>query len=141
MLLIILLVSSNEQSVALGNGSCIEVPPVLVNQSLYVAWPGDPDCICPLCNDGNCVLGNCQCYSRSSFAPELNTRMSGNNILCWSNLITSRNNSKVHFFTESTVCNGTGLRSGPTFSKRFIGSSTFLVRGKLIQLIYKKRIQ
>lgn len=127
--------SSNELSIAIGNSSCIEVPPVLAHQSLYVVWPGDPDCICPLCNDGNCVLANCQCYSRSSFAPELNTGTSGNNILCWSNLITSKNNSKIHFFAETTVCNGTRLRSGPVFSKRFIGSSKFLIRGKLSQFV------
>ena len=128
------LVSSNEQSVALGNSSCIEVPPVLVHQSLYAVWPGDPDCICPLCNDGNCVLGNCQCYGSSSFAPELNTGISGNAMLCWSNLDNSKNNSKIHFITETTVCNGTGLRFGPVFSKRFVGSSEFLVRGKLLQI-------
>ena len=121
--------SSNELSVAIGNSSCIEVPPVSAHQSLYVAWPGDPDCICPLCNDGNCVLANCQCYSirRSSFALELSTGTSGNNNLYWSNIITSKNNSKVHFFAETTACNGSYLRSGPVFSKRFIGSSQFLV--------------
>ena len=128
------IVSSIEQSVALGNSSCIEVPPALVHQSLYVVWPGDPDCICPLCNDGNCVLSNCRCYSSSSFAPELNAVISGNTMLCWSNFDNSKNNSKIHYIAETTVCNGTGLRLGPVFSKRFVGSSEFLVRGKLSQI-------
>ena len=67
------IVSMNERSVALGNSSCIEVPPVLsyLYQSLYIVWPGDPDCIYPLCNDGSCVLGNCQCYSSSSFCTRI----------------------------------------------------------------------
>ena len=129
----LIIVSSNEQSVVLGNSSCIEVPPVSVHQSLYVVWPGDPDCICPMCNDGNCVLGNCQCYSSSSFAPEINIGISGNAMLCWSNLENNRNNSKIHFFVEIIPCSS-NTGSHPLFNKRFVGSSKFVVRGKMLQI-------
>lgn len=123
--------SSDEHSVALGNTSCLEVPPIPLHQSLYVVWSGDNDCICPLCNDGNCVLSNCQCYTTTSFTPELSTGVMSNTQLCWSNIGYNRNNSNVHFFTEAKVCNGTDS----FISKVFVSTSKFLVRGMLINEI------
>ena len=63
---------SQEVSVALGDNGCSKVPDIPEHQSLYAVWPSDDgtDCICPLCDDGDCVLSNCECYN-STFAPEL----------------------------------------------------------------------
>ena len=92
--------------------SCLKVPTISPTESLYVVWPGDneDDCICPLSNDGHCIiLTNCECYS-SSFAPGL--RLTGASTsdkgsvynLCWSNFLAKHNNSNVYFFYESTEC-------------------------------------
>ena len=56
----------------LKDGGCLKIPVILKEQSLYAVWPSDEniDCICPLCDDRNCVLSNCECYN-ATFGPEI----------------------------------------------------------------------
>ena len=87
-------VYSNELSIPLGEGECLEVPKVAKQQSLYDVWSSD-----------DCVLSNCECYNTSTFQPEIKLNSSSFTpddtaySLCWSNLITDRN-SKMFFFYE-----------------------------------------
>ena len=79
---------------------CLKIP-VIKEQSLYAVWPSDEksDCICPLCDDGNCVLNNCECYN-ATFGPEILHDSTDNFSLCWPDLQTDKNNSRVYFFYE-----------------------------------------
>ena len=83
------------------------MPEIPEHQNLYIVWPSDKgtDCICPLCDNGNCVLSNCECYKKNmTFVPELQSNYS-KYTLCWSNLLTDRNNSYIYFFFEAQTHN------------------------------------
>ena len=125
-------VYSNELSIPLGEEECLEVPKLAKQQSLYAAWPeGDgTDSICPLCNDGRCVLSNCECYTASALQPELKSNSSGSTVtysLCWSNLIADRNNSKIFFFFEELICLENDKSS--FLSRKYDTNSIFVLRG------------
>ena len=127
-------VYSNELSIPLGEGECLEVPKLTKQQSLYAVWPNDDgtDCICPLCDDGKCVLSNCECYNASMFQPELKLNSSGSTpddtvySLCLSNLTTDRNNSKMSFFYEELSCTENDM---PFLSRKYDENSIFILRG------------
>ena len=83
------------------------MPEIPELQNLYVVWPSDngTDCICPLCDDGNCVLSNCECNKKKmTFVPELQSNFS-KYTLCWPNLLADRNNSHIYFFFEAQTHN------------------------------------
>ena len=116
---------------AVGNQSYLDVPRIPLDQSLYVVWPGDGDeCTCPLCDDHNCLLLDCECYNTTSFAPKLIYGATDNPQLYWSSVAYEKNNTSVYLFTEARVCGNT-LSSFIT--KIFFTNYTkFLVRGKSI---------
>ena len=122
---------TNEVSITLGDDGCLEVPKIHEIQSLYVVWPnGDnTDCICPLCDDSDCTLHNCECYN-SAFAPELQlksgTSLNGNYTLCWPRLSSDQNNSEVYFFFEvSTSSSDLSL-----INRVYGNNNNFVVRGE-----------
>ena len=96
---------SQKVTLTLGDDGCLEVPEIPQNQNLYVVWPSDDstDCICPLCDMGNCVLSKCECYKKNSTsAPKLSHNSTGYTI-CWPTLAPEKNNSNVHFFFEAMI--------------------------------------
>ena len=116
---------------AVGNQSYLDVPRIPPDQSLYVVWPGDGDeCTCPLCDDHNCLLRDCECYNTTSFAPKLINGATDNPQLYWSSVAYEKNNTSVFLFTEARVCGNT---LSPFITKIFFTNYTkFLVQGKSI---------
>ena len=129
-------VTSKEYSLALGDGCCLDVPRVLSSHSVSAVWAdqNEGSCTCPLCDsrDGECVLQKCHCYNSSSFAPTLSVGHINNAQLCWSNISYDRNNSVIHFFTETVfdmdICKSTDTIE--LVGKIFVSSARFLVVGK-----------
>ena len=122
------LVLTTEPSVALRTDGCLDVPELLPMKPLYAVWPsGDNDCVCPVCNDGNCTLNDCQCYSSSNLKPAVTT---SNSQICWPNLSADSNNSHIIFFSEARVCDSFNFTTTPFITKTFVSAARFLVRGK-----------
>lgn len=118
------------------NESCVEIPNVPPMQSLYIVWPsgGQQDCICPLCDDGNCVLTNCECYS--TLAPKLrptNTSLSYN--FCWpvSRLFNNSNVSDIqfYFFYETKNCEN-NITEVPFLGRKYISYVSIVNEGNFI---------
>ena len=120
----------------MGDG-CVDVPKIPSMQSLYIVWPGrnHQDCICPLCDDGNCVLKNCDCYSTP--APKLRstkfnttTRYS----FCWSqsDLPAVKHASKIqlYFFYETKNCANNDSKLVTPFLVRKYSSYIIITDGK-----------
>ena len=127
---------------------CVEIPKIPKMLSLYAVWPtyGEDDCICPLCNDGNCMLHDCGCYN-TSFAPELrlsstsSKRDEGSKYnLCWPNLMSANNETNVYFFFDALNCTDPGPECESSISRIYQGSYKFIVRGKLIPFIMMHKI-
>ena len=124
---------TQEQSVALGENSCLEIPILTSSpvQTVLAVWPSDngDSHICPLCNDGDCVLNNCHCYASASFVPTLSVGHANTAQLCWSNLGESRNNTNIHFLAESRVCDSDNYSTIPFIRTTLLSAVKFLVRG------------
>ena len=80
------------------------MPVILKDQSLYAVWSSDEfidvDCICPLCDDGNCVLNNCEYYN-ATIGPKVAYDSGDKFSLCWRSLEADMNNSYIYFFYEA----------------------------------------
>ena len=131
--LLLLTVTSQEQSIALGNISCLEVPMLTSSPmpTVLAVWPDDngDGCVYPLCNDGNCVLNNCHCYASTSFVPTLSVGNTSVAQLCWSYFGNNRNNTNVHLLAEARVCDNDDYSTTPFISETLIRVTKFLVRG------------
>ena len=83
---------------------CLRIPVIFKEQGLYAVWPSDhdenEDCICPLCDDGNCVLSNCECYNSTLGPKIIHDSQTDNFSLCWPDMQTDKNGSHVYFFYE-----------------------------------------
>ena len=109
-------------------GGCLKIPVILKEQSLYAVWPNDEntDCICPLCDDGNCILNNCECYN-ATFGPEIIHESTDNFSLCWSDLQTVKNNSHVYFFYEVLADPSQHM----TVTRKYEIAYNIIIRGEL----------
>ena len=136
------IVLTTEQSIALGTNGCLDVPSLLPMKPVYAVWPGDNsnDCTCPLCDDGNCMLNGCQCYSTSTFKPILNVGTTDNVQLCWPNVDVDRNNSNIILFSEARVCDSDNFTTTPIITKTFVKAQKYVVRGRCCNLQTEKSL-
>ena len=115
-----------DQAVALGDSTCLPLPMVPPLNTLLAVWSdgNQDDCVCPQCNDANCMMYDCHCYNTTSLMPTLST-----NQLCWPH---SSNNSNIYFITQARICDSTGA---PFVVSTFVAVTTLVVRGNIIYLV------
>lgn len=100
-------------------------------QTIFAAWLQDngDTCVCPLCDNSNCVLSNCHCYTFPSFVPTLSIQHGNTAQLCCSNFGTERNKTNIHLLAEERVCDSEDFSTTPFISKSLVSATRFLVRG------------
>ena len=106
-------VKTKDENVGIGRDYCIQFPTEASPRrgALHVLWPQSlmnrslPDCDCPIFSDGEFLLPTCSCFNSSDYTLEAgfdNDTMSY--ILCFKNLTSSMNETRVHLFYETKEC-------------------------------------
>ena len=134
------LVRTKTLNIGLETDACIEIPSQASPErgTLHALWPRSlvdrslVDCDCSVFLGGEFSLQQCDCYDETIYTIEVQAdEERGKNKLCFRNLTSSMNNTRIHFFHETTECSlkPQGFGTNQNF-QRFVSSYLIILRGK-----------